>query len=152
MSKHGLFGILLASSLLFAGCAQQGSEGTNAAAQVSSAAVPAKAPLVLFNAYTAKMLAANHDAGTPTTEFSIGDKVYVGAVIHGEGSSVDIKVEWSLVGGPVMGSEEATIQVATAAVATLDLTKAAPLGAGTYKAVVLLNGKPSWELHFKVGE
>lgn len=152
MLKHILLVILLACSFLFAGCTQQGPEGSASSDHANSTSSSSKAPLALYNAYAAKTLAANHDAGSPTTAFSTADKVYVGAVVHGEGSSVEIRVEWSLVGGPVIGSEEVTLQVATAAVATLELSKTAPLAAGNYKAIVLLNGKPSWELNFRVGE
>lgn len=151
MLKQFILGTVLASSFLFAGCTQQGQVSAPSAGHASSVAAPAEMPLMLYNAFTAKSIDTGHPSGVLTKSFGVSDPIFVGAVIHGKAASAVVKVEWSLVGGPVLGSEEVTIPVADAAVATLNLSKGAPLGVGSYKAIVLLNGKPEWELEFRVG-
>lgn len=160
MRNMVIVGVFLASSLMVAGCAQQGSTDASSKGEVappSSAQVisttgvaPAKDSVMLFNAYTAKTLDTNHNAGAPTGDFAASDKVYVGVVMHGEATAAAVKVGWSLLGGPQLGSEEATIPVVKDATATFDLSKAGPLKAGSYKVLVMLDGKPSWELKFNV--
>lgn len=153
MRNAAIVGLLVVSSLLLNGCGQQGSSNASLEGQSgssTSSSAPAKIPVTLTNAYTAKTLERNGDAGAPTHLFMSSDKIYVGVVLHGEANSASVKIDWSLASGPVLGSEEVAIPVVKAAVATLDLTKNEQLKAGEYKVLVVLNGKPSWELRFNV--
>lgn len=152
MFRQIIFGTLLSTSLLFVGCTQQSPQSPSPDDHAGAPVVSLEAPPILFNAYTAKTLDADHHAGTPANTFLAADKVYVGVVIHGSAASAAVKVKWSLVDEPAVTSEEVAVPVAGSAVATIELSKSAPLTAGSYKAIVLLNGKPNWELNFKVGE
>jgi hypothetical protein len=113
--------------------------------------LPAPAPaLLVYNAYSSNLLSLNGEAGEPARVFNPGDKVYVGVVLRGEAASGRVKVEWFAGDEKLLGTEETTIPVKTAAVATVELSRAAPLAPGTYKALVYLNDAPSWELLFEV--
>lgn len=151
MHKYILPGLVLTFAFLLAGCSQKETDGAASADHANSISAPVKVPVTLNNAYMAKTLDANHMAVAPTTDFNVADKIYVGVVLHGQAALVKVKVEWSLADGSELSSQETALPVATAAVATLELSRAAPLKMGDYKAVVFLDGKPSWELKFKVG-
>ena len=115
-------------------------------------AAPAAAPVMLYNAYTANSLTPEGIAGEPSKVFKTSDKIYVGAVIHGQAASSTIKVEWSTNDAITPYSGETSIPVTGASVATLELTQAGPLAAGNYKVLVYLDGAPGWELNFDVAE
>jgi len=123
--------------------------GTEVAAASQSAAQPADS-VSLFNAYTARSLNAEAQATDPAKEFSRVEPVYIGAVVHGESESATIKAEWSLNGGPVLGSAEKSSPVRTAEVVTLAPIPGGSLEKGSYTAIIYLNGAPSWELPFQV--
>lgn len=118
------------------------------------AAAPAEAPAAaavsLYNAYTSNGLTPEGVAGEPGKSFKTSDKIYVGAVVHGQAAASKVKVEWSAEGAATPSSDETTIAVTGASVATIDVTKTAPLAAGKYKVLVYLNGAPGWELAFEV--
>ena len=110
----------------------------------------AAAPVTLYNAYTANSLTTEGVAGEPGKVFKTSDKIYVGAVVHGQAASSTIKVEWTANGATSPSSGQTSIPVTGASVATVELTQARPLAAGNYDVLVYLDGAPSWELTFDV--
>lgn len=117
----------------------------------ATAPSPAAKPAVfLYNAYLSNGLTAEGVAGEPGKQFRVGDKIYAGAVVHGNAPAASIKVEWTADPGVAPSSGETSIPVVGASVATVDLTSARPLAAGNYKALVYLDGAPGWELEFTV--
>lgn len=126
-----------------------GSVETPAATPVQA---PVVSPVALYNAYTSSSLTAEGVAGEPGKSFKTSDKIYVGAVVHGQAASSKIKVEWSVEGAAAPSSGETAIPVTGASVATVELTKTAPLAVGKYKALVYLDGAPAWELAFDVAQ
>ncbi len=127
-------------------------EATSAAvvAGTSESAVQPADAVSLFNAYTARSLNAEAQATDPAKEFSKAEPVYIGAVVHGESGSATIKAEWSLNGGPVLGSAEKSSPIRTAEVVTLAPIPGGSLEKGSYMAIVSLNGQPRWELPFQI--
>ena len=126
------------------------SEGAAATSPATTSDMPAAAPVSLYNAYTASTLTQDGTAGEPSKAFKTSDKIYVGAVVHGQAAASSIKVEWSVDGATSPNSGETSIPVTGASVATVELTKAGPLAAGSYKVLVYLDGAPGWELAFDV--
>ncbi len=122
---------------------------TEATAPVSEVAAPVPA-LLVYNAYSSNTLSLNGEAGEPSRVFSAGDKIYVGVVLRGEAATAAVKVEWFAGDEKALGVEETAVSVKTAAVATVELSRTAPLAPGNYRALVYLNGAPSWELNFEV--
>lgn len=113
---------------------------------------PAAAPATLYNAYTASSLTPEGVAGEPGKVFKTSDRIYVGAVVHGQAASSTIKVEWTGNGATSPSSTETSIPVTGASVATVELTQAGQLAAGNYKVLVYLDGVPGWELAFEVAQ
>lgn len=150
MRNIAIIGLLVASSLALNGCGQQNSPTEGQSAPSASNSVTSTSSVMLFNAYTSKELDTNNNAGVPTRDFTPSDKVYVGVVVHGEADTAHIRIDWSLANGAALGNAETSVPVVKAAVATFDLSKEAPLKAGSYKVLVSLNGKPGWELNFVV--
>jgi hypothetical protein len=153
--------ISLLFAMLLAGCTKPQEPGASPGAPATSASQEAGGPateapppstpaLLVYNAYTSNTINQNAEAGEPTRVFKSNEKVYVGVVLHGEAASAGIKVEWFSGDEKVLGAEEVAVPVKTATVATVELSRAAPLVPGTYKALVYLNGAPSWELFFDV--
>ncbi len=125
-------------------------EGSAATPPAAEANIPAAAPTTLYNAYTANSLTPEGVAGDPGKAFKTSDKIYVGAVVHGQSASSTIKVEWTANAATTPSSGETSIPVTGASVATVELTQAGPLAAGNYKVLVYLDGAPGWELTFDV--
>lgn len=159
MNSLRLAGIALAA-LIATGCTKPLPEETAAAPAPAAAAddsaatpatdQPAAAPVTLYNAYTSNSLTPEGVAGEPGKTFKSSDKIYVGAVVHGRAASSTIKVEWTANGASSPSSGETSIAVTDASVATVELTQAGPLAAGSYKVLVYLDGAPGWELTFDV--
>ena len=137
---------LLAGCTKPAGTEAAATPGTPAAATTAPAA---SSPVLLYNAYTSKALAADGSPAEPIKLFDAGDRVYVGVVLHGQAASAKIRVEWSRAGAAV-GSGATELAVAGATVGMVEATREGPLAAGEYKALVYLDGAPSWELAFTV--
>lgn len=125
-------------------------EGSAASSTAELASASAAAAVTLYNAYTSDGLTPQGIAGDPGKSFKTSDRIYVGAVVHGEAASSTIRVEWAAEGGATPNTDETVIAVTGASVATIDLTKSAPLAAGSYKVLVYLDGAPAWELAFEV--
>ena len=126
--------------------------GATPATDNGAAAVPAETPppaaaaATLHNVYASSTLTPDGAAGEPSKSFKTSDKVYVSAVVHGQASAAVVKVEWTADGAAVPSSEETSIPVTGASIATIELTKASALAAGRYKVLVYLDGAPAWEL------
>jgi hypothetical protein len=158
MTVSRSLGVSVLLAMLLAGCTKPDPAAAPAADAPAPAAsadpaaqAPAPAPAVMmYNAYTSNALKQDGEAGEPARIFKSGEKIYAGAVLHGEASSAVIKVEWFAGDEKALGSAETTIPVKTASVATVEIAQATPLAAGTYKALVYLNDAPSWELFFEV--
>lgn len=153
ISRSVWISVLLATSL--AACTKPDATDATPAAMPTTAsgeaATPAPAPVVMvFNAYTSNILNQNGEAGEPTRIFKSGEKIYIGAVLHGDAASVVVKAEWFDGDEKSLGSAETTLAAKTATVATVELVQPTPLAVGTYKALVYLNGAPSWELLFEI--
>jgi len=153
--------IIASAVLLAAACtkpvpAETGATPATGADSTAPAAAPAEAPATaavsLYNAYTSNGLTPEGVAGEPGKSFKTSDKIYVGAVVHGQAASSKVKVEWSAEGATTPSSDETTLAVTGASVATVEVTKTAPLAAGKYKVLVYLDGAPAWELAFDVAE
>lgn len=153
--------IPLLLAVLLAACTKPqepaASPGTPAtAAQGGTAAPTTEAPppstpaVLVYNAYTSNSVNQNAEAGEPTRLFKSGEKIYVGVVLHGEAASASVKVEWFAGDEKALGSEEVAVPAKTATVATVEISRTAPLAPGAYKALVYLDGAPSWELFFDV--
>nr|WP_313015645.1 hypothetical protein [Brucella intermedia] len=121
-------------------------------AGAGEAPAPAADTVSLFNAYTASSVDAQAQAVNPAKDFSKADAIYIAAVVHGEAESANVRAEWSLAGGPVLGSVEKSSPVHTAQVVTLAPIPGGTLEKGSYMAIVSLNGKPQWELPFQVND
>ena len=146
--------LAIASALvLAAGCTKPvPAETATTPAPAATTEAPATAPVMLFNAYTSNALTPEGIPGEPAKVFKTSDKIYVGAVVHGEAASSTIKVEWTAEGASAPSSDETSMPVKSASVAAVDLTKAAPLAPGKYNVLVYLDGVPGWELAFDVQE
>lgn len=105
---------------------------------------------MIYNAYTSNDLGLDGAPGQPGRAFLSSDKVYVGVVLHGQAVKADVKVEWSDTAGIVRGSEQTSIPVKEASVATLEITKGGALSPGEYTILVSLDDKPGWELKIDV--
>lgn len=121
-----------------------------AAAAADAPAAPVAAAATLHNVYASSTLTPDGAAGEPSKAFKTSDKVYVSAVVHGQASAAVVKVEWTADGAAVPNSEETSLPVTGASIATVELTKASALAAGKYKVLVYLDGAPAWELAFDV--
>lgn len=153
--------IVASAVLLVAACTKPVPADTTTAAPPATEAdataskeapAEATAAVTLYNAYTSSGLTPEGIAGEPGKSFKTSDKIYVGAVLHGQAASSEIKVEWTAEGATAPSSDSATIAVTGASVATVEVTKAAPLAAGKYKVLVYLDGAPAWELAFDVAQ
>lgn len=152
--------IVTFAALMAAACtkpAPADAAGTAPGTGNGAAAVPAETPapaavaaITLHNVYASSTLTPDGAAGEPSKAFKTSDKVYVSAVVHGQASAAVVRVEWTADGAAVPSSEETSIPVTGASIATMELTKASALAAGKYKVLVYLDGAPAWELAFDV--
>ena len=144
---------LVASGLLLGACTKP-----PAAAPVAGSTAPqatngrslAATPVTLFNAFTASERDADGQATAPARTFPAGTVVLVGTVLHGQAPAAKVEVEWGTTLGTLVGKDAVDTAVMDATVATIPLNKGQPLPAGSYKALVRLDGAPSWELMFEV--
>lgn len=108
------------------------------------------ASVLLHNAYTAVPAAAGGDAMEPAKSFTANQPVHVVVVVRGQSEASEVVVQWSSAAGEALGTERTRLPVGGEAKAHFNLTRTAPLEAGGYKVLVLLDGTPSWELAFDV--
>lgn len=142
----------IAATCALAACGQNEQQSGQTAASTADPAVQATvAPTVkIRNAYLSNVLDDAGNPGAPVAAVKAGEKAYLGVVVEGQKAESTVKVEWFDAAGTKLGEGETRIPVNGASIAKVEMTAQAPLVPGKYKALVWLNGVPSWEVAYLV--